>query len=111
MHQEGANSSNLGRLYGTQYRVSQEGRAERPALSCLVDGKAPNHHYRYRVRHIGSNSPRRFRVSYYASGKCIIAHNPLSYADHVRPGGATLFVLEGSPSQPVIERRFPAVKL
>src|SRR5512141_1167905 len=111
MHQDGTNAGNLRGMDCTQYRVPQQGRAERLALSCLVDRKSPDHHYRYRVRHIASNAPWRFHVSDCSDGKRVVAHNPLFYASHVRTGGTTFFVLEGPPSQPVVECRFPAAEL
>src|SRR5919109_3772637 len=111
MHQDGTDASNLGCLYGTQYRVSQQCRTERLALSRLVDRKSPDHHHRYRVGHIASDAARRFRVSYCANGKRVVAHHPPFYASHVCSGSATFFVLEGPSSKPVIERRLTRLEL
>ena len=111
MNEQSPDSRNFGSLHRSQDSIPQKSRPHSAALKPRIDGKPANHHYRCGVGHVASYTARRMHVIHGAHGKRIVTHDLLPRAHHISPRGAVLLIRQCSALEPIVKRRFAALKL
>src|SRR6266853_2781671 len=111
MHEDRTDTGNLGSLHSAQHCVPQQGRTDCLTLNGLVDREPTNYHHRHWVWHIAPDATWCVDVSHPTGRKRVVADNPFPNANNVGPGSTALFVLEGTPPEPIVQCGLSGLKL
>src|SRR5215469_14396218 len=111
MYQNCPNSGNFGGLQRSQNCIPQQGGPYTATLKHYIHSEASNDHDRDGVGHVSSDTTGSLRVTHCTRCKGGVSDNLPSSADHICARGTTLFIGKRTPPQPLIQRRFTALKL